>query len=175
MIRRIMPADPQCGFRCGVHPLDDYFRRHALSNDEGDIGCAYVLEASAEELEQGTPKIMGFYTLSMSNITSREASVVLGEKLPRYPMPVALIGRLAVDERVQGRRLGEQLLIDALARVVAAGELIACLGVVVDAKDERAEQFYLNYDFVTVDATSWPHRMFLPMSTARAALSQESI
>jgi len=67
---------------------------------------------------------------------------VIGQELPGYPMPVALIGRLAVDERARGRRLGESLLIDALERVVAAAEILACLGVIVDAKDEGAERFY---------------------------------
>ena len=53
-------------------------------------------------------------------------------------MPVARIGRLAVDERARGRRLGESLLIDALHRVVVAAETIGCLGILVDAKDEAA-------------------------------------
>jgi hypothetical protein len=55
-------------------------------------------------------------------------------------------------------RLGELLLIDALQRVVDAAEIIGCLGVIVDAKDEAAEAFYEKYDFVTVDAASWPRR-----------------
>lgn len=48
--RRIGSADPACGFRCGKHPLDDYFRRHALDNDQKNIGRTYVLEASAEDV-----------------------------------------------------------------------------------------------------------------------------
>jgi hypothetical protein len=59
------------------------------------------------------PEVLGFYTLSMALLEGAEAAKVLAKKLPRYPMPVALIGRLAVDERAHGRRLGETLLIDA--------------------------------------------------------------
>lgn len=167
--RPIGPADPGSGFRSGTRPLDDYFQRHALANDQGDVGRAYVFEASAEDIEAGLPAVLGFYTLSMASVASQEAASVLAKRLPRYPMPVALIGRLAVDERARGRRLGEALLLDALARVVEASRLVACLGVIVDAKDAAAEGFYAKYDFATVDDASWPRRMFLPMQVARAA------
>lgn len=114
--------------------------------------------------------MIGFYTLSMAAAASADVAAVVGQKLPRYPMPVALVGRLAVDERARSRRLGETLLVDALSRVVAAADLIACVGVIVDAKDEDAERFYTKYGFVTVEALSWPRRMFLPIQATRDAL-----
>jgi len=86
-------------------------------------------------------------------------------------MPVALIGRLAIDTRAQGRRLGETLLIDALRRVVDAAGLVGCTGIIVDAKDDSAEAFYTKYDFVTVSAETWPHRMFLTLATAKLAFA----
>lgn len=140
--RRIGSDDPACGFRCGKHPLDDYFRRHALDNDQKNIGRTYVLDASDDDIADGLPKIIGFYTLSMASAVSADVSSAIGKKLPRYPMPVALVGRLAVDERARGRRLGGTLLVDAMERVVAAAEIIACLGIIVDAKDQDAERFY---------------------------------
>lgn len=88
-------------------------------------------------------------------------------------MPVALIGRLAIDTRAQGRRFGEALLLDALARVVDAAGIVGCTGIIVDAKDEGAEQFYAKYDFVAVSAETWPHRMFLAIATAKAAFAEE--
>ena len=87
-------------------------------------------------------------------------------------MPVALIGRLAIDARAQGRRLGETLLIDALRRVVDAAGLVGCTGIIVDAKDEAAERFYAKYDFATISAETWPHRMFLPLTTAKSAFAE---
>lgn len=169
-IRRIGPADPACGFRCGKHPLDDYFRRHALANDQRNIGRAYVLDAPPEDVAARLPQVIGFYTLSMASAGSEDVNSLLRQKLPRYPMPVALIGRLAVDERARGRGLGEALLIDALERVIGAADVIACLGVIVDAKDEDAERFYEKYGFATVHSTSWPRRMFLPLQVVRDAL-----
>lgn len=62
-----------------------------------------------------------------------------------------------------------ELLVDALLRVVRAGESVGCVGIIVDAKDEGAERFYARYDFATVEADAWPRRMFLTMATARAA------
>jgi predicted GNAT family N-acyltransferase len=110
--------------------------------------------------------------LSMATVASADIASAASKTLPKYPMPVALIGRLAVDHRARGRRLGEQLLIDALHRVVDAAEIICCLGIIVDAKDEDAERFYTKYDFVTVAAVAWPHRMFLRIEVARAAFSE---
>lgn len=173
LTHRIGPADPACGFRCGKHPLDDYFRRHALPNDQGNIGLAYVVDASAQDLAAGLPPVLGFYTLSMAAAVSADVGSVIAKVLPRYPMPVALIGRLAVDERARGRRLGEALLLDALLRVVTAAEIVACLGIIVDAKDEDAERFYAKYDYVTVDASSWPRRMFLPIDVARSVFRDQ--
>ncbi len=166
----IEESDTKSGFSCGKRPLDDYFARHAFPNHMGDIGRAYVLRkepGAAAEL----PTVLGFYTLNMALVESAQVAPLTAKKLPRYPMPAALIGRLAVDQRAHGRRLGEQLLMDALRRVVDAAKLVACFGVIVDAKDQAAEAFYAKYDFVTVSAEAWPHRMFLPIATAREAFS----
>jgi predicted GNAT family N-acyltransferase len=166
----IEPADAKAGFSCGKHALDDYFARHAVANDAAGIGRAYVLRRRDGD-DVALPPVLGFYTLSMALVESARVSEVLRTKLPRYPMPVALIGRLAIDQRAQGRRLGEKLLLDALRRVVDAASIVGCTGVIVDAKDEDAERFYAKYDFTTVTTESWPRRMFLSIGTARAAFA----
>jgi len=174
LTRRISDADPECGFRCGKHPLDDFFRRHALDNHRRGLGSTYVLAAQEAELSAHLPAVLGYYTLSMASATGDALPPQPTQsKLPRYPLPVALVGRLAVDQRAQRRSIGELLLIDALRRIVAAAELIACLGVIVDAKDEEAEHFYDRYDFVTVHGESWPRRMFLAIDTARSAVGAD--
>lgn len=163
----IEPADAKAGFSCGDHALDDFFARHAVRNDKAGVGRAYVLRRDASD-DVALPTVLGFYTLSMASAESSQVAKVLEQKLPKYPMPVALIGRLAVDRRAQGRRLGEKLLLDALRRVVDASAIVGCTGVIVDAKDEGAARFYAKYDFVAV-TEGWPQRMFLPIGTARAA------
>lgn len=167
----IKPADVKAGFSCGKPALDDYFARHAITNDAAGIGRAYVLRRG-EGAAAALPAVLGFYTLSMALAESAAVSQALKKKLPKYPMPVALIGRLAIDRRAQGRRFGEKLLIDALRRVVDAASIVGCTGIIVDAKDEDAERFYVKYDFTTVTLEGPPRRMFLPIGTARAAFAQ---
>lgn len=167
----IEEVDNQSGFSCGKRPLDDYFARHAFLNHVGDVGRAYVLRKAAEA-DTKLPAVLGFYTLNMASAESTPVAAVLKRTLPKYAMPVALIGRLAVDQRAQGKRIGEKLLMDALRRVVDAANMVACLGVIVDAKDAHAVAFYGKYDFVELADEGWPRRMFLPIATARAAFAE---
>src|SRR5258708_24447299 len=102
---RIEDADAKSGFSCGKHALDDYFARHALGNDRAGIGRAYVLRRATGD-PPDLPSILGFYTLSMAVAESAQLAAALQAKLPKYPMPVALIGRLAVDQRATHRGLG---------------------------------------------------------------------
>jgi predicted GNAT family N-acyltransferase len=85
-------------------------------------------------------------------------------KLPRYPsVPAALLGRLAVDSRERGQRIGEHILMDAMAKVLEQSATIATYALVVDAKDARAASFYARYDFIALPSN--PLRLFLPVAT----------
>ncbi len=164
---RLKPEDVESGFQCGKTSLDDYFAKYALKNDRKGIGVTYVL-LRAEDDHDDLPSVLGFYTLSMAQVESALAAQVIKGQLPRYPLPVALIGRLASDERTRGRglRVGETLLLDALARIVTAAHAIGCVGTILDALDGEAESFYRKYNFATVESESWPRRMFMPLATA---------
>lgn len=100
MIAPITAEDVGNGFRSGVHPLDDYFARHALPNDRAGVSRCFVLRPGVAEL----PVVCGYYTLSMAAVQADAVRAALKARLPRYPLPVSLIGRLAVDERARGRR-----------------------------------------------------------------------
>jgi hypothetical protein len=82
---------------------------------------------------------------------------------------------LGVSRSIGGRRVdgSGKLLMDALRRVIDVANVLGCVGVVVDAKDEDAERFYTKYDFVAVIADAQPRRMFLPITTAREAFLDE--
>lgn len=160
--------DASSGFHSGEHALDDYFRRHALSNEEAGVGRTYVLRRG--QGVQELPPVLGFYTLSMATVDAAHISALVERRLPRYPMPAALLGRLAVDTRARGRRFGEVLLTDALRRVLEASTLLGCIGMIVDAKNESAYNFYKKYSFIQIqnlDQDLWPKRMFLPIRTIR--------
>ena len=87
----------------------------------------------------------------------------MAKTLPRYPVvPATLLGCLAIDRQLQGRGAGEHLLMDALHRSWQASRQVASVAVVVDAKDNRAVEFYTRYDFTPfVHLPTW---LFLPMS-----------
>lgn len=159
-VRPFALEDAATGFRSGVRALDDFLARHAAVNDALGVCRTYVMPGD-------DPPVLGFYTLSMADVESAEVAPALGARLPRYPMPVALVGRLAVDERARGRRIGEALLVDALRRTLEVSAVVGCVGVIVDAKDGGAAAFYARYGFAALTAGAWPQRMFLPLATIR--------
>jgi predicted GNAT family N-acyltransferase len=83
------------------------------------------------------------------------------ENLPHHPVPVALVGRLAVDNTARGERLGETLLIHALRSAQRAAKIVGIYAVVVDALDESARSFYLKFGFN--ELTDDRLHLYLPM------------
>lgn len=89
------------------------------------------------------------------------------KKLPRYPVvPAALLGRLGVDRRHQGKGLGSALLADAIMRTVRAE--LGIFAIIVDAKDEMAQRFYEHFGFTLLADDK--RRLCLPMATALRVL-----
>jgi len=108
--------------------------------------------------------VAGYYTLSSHSIDLRDVPDDVARRLPRYPhVPAALLGRLAVNRRYKGQRLGELLLIDALSRALRQSSQIAAAAVVVDAIDDQAARFYRRFGFMPFPDRS--DRLFLPMKT----------
>lgn len=108
-------------------------------------------------------KIAGYYSLSAASFEKDELPPALAKRLPHYPVPAAVLGRLAIDREQQGRRLGEMLLLDAMRRVGRASTTIAVYAIIVDAKNERVQGFYERYGFRAF--ASEPRRLFLPLET----------
>ena len=144
-------------FQCGSDALDRYIRRQASQDARRNVSRVFV--ATPDDLDE----IAAFYTLSAGSIERETVPEDLVKRLPRYPVPVALLGRLAVDRRWSGQGLGSALLIDALRRVRIASDTLAVYAVVVDAKDESARAFYKRFDFIELPDSAM--RLFLPMST----------
>ncbi len=117
--------------------------------------------------------IVGFYSLSSFNLTIQDLPQEIARKLPRYDaIPAALIGRLARDQRVRGKGLGQLLLADAIRRILSASRSLAVFAIIVDAKDERAAAFYESFGFERFPTR--PGRLFLLTSTAAEALARIS-
>jgi GNAT superfamily N-acetyltransferase len=111
--------------------------------------------------------VVGYYTLAAGNVAFENLPTSLRAGLPKYPIPVARIGELAVGNAYKGRGLGSVLLLDALARVARASEEVAVWAIVVDPIDQQATAFYLHHGF---QALSDSETLFLTMKDAVAWL-----
>ena len=87
----------------------------------------------------------------------------LSRKLPKHPIPAALIGRLAVSNNVQGYGIGKMLLVDAIKRTLSISDQIAIYAMVVDAISNEAKGFYEQYGFASLSNNS--SRLFLPLKS----------
>lgn len=134
------PSHERASFSCGVEVLDRYLVSQASQDVRRRVSACYV----ATEVASG--KVAGFYTLAASSVPLTDLSHDLTKRLPRYPsVPVARIGRLAIDKAFQGRKLGGALLADAALR--AARSEVAVFALIVDAKDDDAAAFYRYHGF----------------------------
>jgi GNAT superfamily N-acetyltransferase len=134
------PAHARDAFSCGVQALDHYLGRQANQDVRRRVSACYVA------IDASSGKIAGYYTLAAGGVPLTELPKALSKKLPRYPsVPVARIGRLAVDQAFHGKKLGGALLADAALR--ATRSEVAVFALVVDAKDNTAEAFYRHHGF----------------------------
>lgn len=143
---RIRPLDAAVDtatFRCGQPLLDEYIQRYAAQDVRRDLTRVFVATP-----EDDSHCLAGFFTLSAGSVNCSDLPPALARRLPRYPVPVALIGRLAVGEPFQGKGLGSILLADACKKVAQASAALAMAGIVVDAKDEQAASFYRHFGFL---------------------------
>ncbi len=150
-------------FDCGEPALNEFLRKLARQQAGRDFSRTYVAVEGDER------RIRGFHALSAGAIDFQNWPA--GLHLPRYPIPVARIGRLAVDLRDQGSGVGASLLSHALRSSVTLAEQIGMHAVVVDAKHDRAAAFYARYGFRTLQEHG--STMFLLMSEIRRTLLDE--
>ena len=155
IVELLGPSHDRAEFRCGVDALDRYFREQAGQDGRRRATACFVARETAAD------RIAGFYTLAAGGILLTQMPVRFAKRLPRYPtIPVARLGRLAVALAYQGHKLGGALLWDAIER--ASRPEVAVYALVVDAKDEQAESFYLHHGFVALgDARS---ALMLPLA-----------
>ena len=111
-------------------------------------------------------RLAGYYTLSAVAVERGDLPSTFTHRIARYRVyPATLIGRLAVDQRYQGQRLGGRLLLDALTRALETSREVASVAVITDAKDDDAQSFYEHYGFRVVPTERHDRRLFLPMAT----------
>jgi hypothetical protein len=142
-------------FASGVEPLDRYLGQQAGQDVRRRVSSCFVLVSEGDRVP------IGYYTLAATSIALSELPAELAKRLPRYPvMPATLMGRLAIDARHQRQGHGEFMLLDAFSRILRSD--IASYAFVVDAKDDRAAQFYQRYRFRFL--VEGGRRLFIPVA-----------
>jgi GNAT superfamily N-acetyltransferase len=126
------------GFASGVAPLDEWLKRRARANEAAGASRTYVVCEARQ--------VVGYYSLAAGSILHRMATGSVRRNMPE-PVPVALLGRLAIDRGRQGRGVGSALLRDAILRVVGAAETIGVRAMLVHAISDQARVFYEHQGF----------------------------
>lgn len=156
-IEHLEKKHDKTAFSCGIDALDQYLKTQASQDIKKNIAVTYVLTEICASI------VLGYYTLSSIGIFPDDLPDAIIKKLPSYPMlPGVLLGRLAVDHQIRGKKIGLYLLMDALKRSLVVSNQI---GIVADAKDEQAASFYHHYGFIALPDN--PKRLFLPVSTIK--------
>jgi predicted GNAT family N-acyltransferase len=136
--------------------LDRYFSTQVGQDVRRNITKCFVAIDNAQQ------RVAGYYTLSAAQIPLPKLPKKVAGKMPRYDaIPASRIGRLAIDTNYQGQRLGSALIADALIRSSSASMGVYAL--LVDAKDEQAEAFYIHHGFIPCIGA--PRTLFLPLGT----------
>jgi ribosomal protein S18 acetylase RimI-like enzyme len=154
---KLLAGQDRSAFDCGVPELNAYFHTRVGQDVRRHYATCFVA------IDQQQDRIAGYYTLAMGSIVLDDLPESVAKKLPRYPqVPVARLGRLAVDVNYRGQKLGGSLLADAIART--AQSEIAAYAMVVDAKNKNAVAFYEHFGFLKLARN--PKTLFLPLSNA---------
>lgn len=152
----------RAAFACGRAPLDDFLRARVTQYEQRRLGRTFVA------LPAGGMRVVGYATLAAGAVAFGHLPPASSRKLPRHPLPVVLLARLAVDRDFQGKGIGEMLLLDALERSLALSEQLGIFAVEVLAIDETAAGFYRRYGCAPLVDDG--RHLFLPMETVRRVL-----
>ena len=135
----LLGAQDRSAFASGSDVLDRYLQQRAKQDMRRRVASCFVAVDS-------TDAIAGFYTIAASSLVLDLLPAEQARRLPRYPtVPAVMLGRLAVAQAHQGKRLGGALVADALLRATRAEVMAHAM--IVDAKDEAAALFYQHLGF----------------------------
>ena len=152
---RLAAHHDRASFDCGEATLNLFLQRLARQNASRNFGVTHVAVAAP-----GDAQILGYYTLLVRSV--ERAPWPQSNKLPPDGVGVVLLGRLAVDQSAQGRRLGTTMLLRALRQTEIAAQTLGIYALVVDALNDRAHEWYLGFGFEPF--TDDPNHLFLTVS-----------
>jgi len=148
-------------FNCGEPSLDHWLRNRALQNEKTGASRTYVVCAGG--------CVVGYYALAAGAVAHTEATSRAKRNMPD-PVPVILIGRLAIDSRFQGRGVGADLLRDAVLRTLQAADIAGIRAILVSAISQDAKRFYEKYGFVSSPAN--PQTLMITVAEAARVVAE---
>ena len=150
-------------FQCGELTLDDWLRRRALQNQESGASRTYVVCVGN--------RVVGYYALAVGAVVHATAPGRVRRNMPD-PVPVMVIGRLAIDLTSQGQGLGVALLRDAILRTVQAADIAGIRAILVHAISEHAKRFYEKCGFIVSPVE--PMTLMITVAEAQKALKEKT-
>ena len=147
-------------FDCGVPVLDEWLKKRALANEESGASRTYVVCAAR--------RVVGYYALASGGVAQEHAPGCVRRNMPD-PLPVMIVGRLAVDRTWQGRSVGRSLLRDAVVRTLQAAEIGGIRAILLHAISDEAKRFYERYGFQSSPLD--PMTLMITVADAKKALS----
>lgn len=157
-IEKLKQAHAVEKFTCGQPDLDRFLIRHALKAQQMNSSQTYV------GLSGKT--VIGFYTIVAGEVRHADAPERVAKGMPRHPIPLLILARLAVHSEWQGRGIGAGLLLDALGRTLQVADMIGVRSLAVHAKDNSAAAFYRHFGFIPSPTDS--HHLFMLIKDIRA-------
>ncbi|MBX3328243.1 MAG: GNAT family N-acetyltransferase [Nitrospira sp.] len=151
-------------FTCGEPTLDDWLRRRAVLNEASGSSRTYAVAIDR--------RVVGYYALANGAVTHAEAPGRIKRNMPD-PVPVIVLGRLAVDQSFQGQGIGTGLLRDAVLRTVQASEIAGIRAILVHALSEIAKGFYEQHGFVASPVD--PLSLMITVAEAKRMLSEKGL
>lgn len=155
----LLPMYKTSAFSCGHASLDNWLRLRALKS-EGSTARTYVVCDGQV--------VVGYYCLATGSVTLAQVPRGLRPHGTPNPLPIMVLGRLAVDLHYQGRGIGAGMLRDAMMRSVQIAQSVGCAAILVHAVDQSSSTFYLKYGFLEFPIGT--RTLFLPLKTIEAAL-----
>jgi GNAT superfamily N-acetyltransferase len=128
-------------FNCGVPALNEWLQKYAWQNHNSGGARVYL------SIDQDANQIAGYFCLSAASVDHKSAPTRVTHGLAKHEIPVALIGRLGVDQHYHGRNLGRFLVLEAFRRVLEVADTMGVRAVIVVAKDDDAAEFYKRLGF----------------------------
>ncbi len=147
-------------FDCGEASLNLFLQRQARQNASRNLGVTRVVVPVA-----GDARILAYYTLVTRSVTRDE--LPKSNRFPPDGVGVVLLGRLAVDKRAQGQRLGTLMVVKAIEQTERAAQDVGIHALIVHALDEKAKQWYLGLDFGFEELKTNALHLYLPIETIR--------